>query len=422
MNISIIAIGTELLIGQVIDTNSGDIATRFAPYGWNVNDIQVVDDNAFQITRAVDRAFESSDVVITTGGLGPTKDDITKATLCDYFGGEMREDPSVLENIKQVFAKRGLTLNDLTSRQAIVPTSCKVIQNTVGTAPIMWFEKEGKVLVAMPGVPFETREMLDSAVIPALLDRFKSNVSIEHRCVLVTGYTESLLAMTISDWEESLPDFLHLAYLPKPGLVRLRIDGTHHDKDYLINEIDRRHAELCRILGDHVLCDRDIPLEKLLLDELRARDLTISTAESCTGGNIAHMLTSIPGCSEMFNGGVVAYSNPVKESILGVSPKTLEKVGAVSEEVVREMVEGACKAFNTDCAIATSGIAGPSGGTEEKPVGTVCIGIKTPDGTVSRRYHFPGSRQRVIERASMTALILAIENLHKIKDNEADNK
>lgn len=208
MNISIIAIGTELLIGQVIDTNSGDIATRFAPYGWNVNDIQVVDDNAFQITRAIDRAFESSDVVITTGGLGPTKDDITKATLCDYFGGEMREDPSVLENIKQVFAKRGLTLNDLTSRQAIVPTSCKVIQNTVGTAPIMWFEKEGKVLVAMPGVPFETREMLDSAVIPALLDRFKSNVSIEHRCVLVTGYTESLLAMTISDWEESLPDFL----------------------------------------------------------------------------------------------------------------------------------------------------------------------------------------------------------------------
>lgn len=422
MNISIIAIGTELLIGQVTDTNSGDIATRFAPYGWNVNDIQVVDDNAFQITRAIDRAFESSDVVITTGGLGPTKDDITKATLCDYFGGEMQEDPSVLENIKQVFAKRGLTLNDLTSRQAIVPTSCKVIQNTVGTAPIMWFEKEGKVLVAMPGVPFETREMLDSAVIPALLDRFKSNVSIEHRCVLVTGYTESLLAMTISDWEESLPSFLHLAYLPKPGLVRLRIDGTHHDKDYLINEIDCRHAELCRILGGHVLCDRDIPLEKLLLDELRARNLTISTAESCTGGNIAHLLTSIPGCSEMFNGGVVAYSNPVKESILGVSPKTLEKVGAVSEEVVREMVEGACKAFNTDCAIATSGIAGPGGGTEEKPVGTVCIGIKTPDGTVSRRYHFPGSRQRVIERASMTALILAIENLHKIKDNEADNK
>lgn len=422
MNISIIAIGTELLIGQVIDTNSGDIATRFAPYGWNVNDIQVVDDNAFQITRAIDRAFESSDVVITTGGLGPTKDDITKTTLCDYFGGEMQEDPSVLENIKQVFAKRGLTLNDLTSRQAIVPTSCKVIQNTVGTAPIMWFEKEGKVLVAMPGVPFETREMLDSAVIPALLDRFKSNVSIEHRCVLVTGYTESLLAMTISDWEESLPDFLHLAYLPKPGLVRLRIDGTHHDKDYLINEIDRRHAELCRILGDHVLCDCDIPLEKLLLDELKARNLTISTAESCTGGNIAHLLTSIPGCSEMFNGGVVAYSNPVKESILGVSPKTLEKVGAVSEEVVREMVEGACKAFNTDCAIATSGIAGPGGGTEEKPVGTVCIGIKTPDGIVSRRYHFPGSRQRVIERASMTALILAIENLHKIKDNEADNK
>lgn len=409
MNISIIAIGTELLIGQVIDTNSGDIARRFAPHGWRVNDVQVVDDNAYQITRAIDRAFESSDVVITTGGLGPTKDDITKTTLCGYFGGEMREDPSVLENIKRVFAGRGLTLNALTSLQAVVPTSCKVIQNTVGTAPIMWFEKDGKVLVSMPGVPFETREMLDSAVLPALLERYKSEINIEHRCVLVTGYTESLLAMTISDWEDSLPPYLHLAYLPKPGLVRLRIDGMHHDKNFLKEEIDKRHAELCDMLGDHVLCKSDTPIEALLIEELRSRNLTIATAESCTGGNIAHLITSIAGCSDSFNGSVVAYSNQVKEHLLGVSRATIEKCGAVSEEVVSEMVEGACKAVGTDCAIATSGIAGPGGATPGKPVGTVCIGIKTPAGTYSQTYHFAGTRERVIERASMTAIIKAIE-------------
>lgn len=409
MKISIIAIGTELLIGQVIDTNSGDIARKFAPYGWEVNDVQVVDDNAREIVRAVDRAFESSDVVITTGGLGPTKDDITKTTLCEYFGGEMREDPSVLDNIKRVFEKRGLTLNELTACQAVVPTSCKVIQNTVGTAPIMWFEKDGKVLVSMPGVPFETREMLDTAVIPALLDKFKSDINIEHRCVLVTGYTESLLAMTISEWEDALPSWLHLAYLPKPGLVRLRIDGKHPDKEFLIHEINRRHAELCKMLDDHVLCDRDIPIESLLIEELRKRGMSLSTAESCTGGNIAHTITTIPGCSDVFNGGVVAYSNQVKENILGVSSVTLQQHGAVSEEVVREMVTGACKALNTDCAIATSGIAGPGGGTPAKPVGTVCIGIKTPDRIFTHTYHFPGNRQRVIERATMTAIIQAIE-------------
>ena len=411
MNFSIIVIGTELLIGQVIDTNSGDIARSFAPYGWNVNDVQVVDDNESQILRAIDRAFESSDVVITTGGLGPTKDDITKSTLCKYFGGELVEDQSVLENINKVFAKRGLKLNELTARQAYVPTSCKVIQNTVGTAPIMWFEKNGKVLVAMPGVPFETRTMIASAVLPALTERFKSDVSIEHRTVLVTGYTESLLAMTISDWEDSLPSYLHLAYLPKPGLVRLRIDGVHEDKDFLIEEIDRRHAELCEMLGEHVLCDRDIPVEALLIEELRARNMKLATAESCTGGNIARLLTSIPGCSDVFNGGVVAYSNLIKENLLGVSSDTLEKYGAVSEETVREMVTGACKNLSAECAIATSGIAGPGGGTDDKPVGTVCIGVKTPNGIFSHTFHFPGTRQRVIERASMTALIVTIEQL-----------
>lgn len=413
-SISIIVIGTELLIGQVIDTNSGDIARRLGPLGWEINDVQVVDDDKAQIIRAIDRAFESSDIVITTGGLGPTKDDITKDAMREYFGGEMVENPEVLENVKEVVAKRGLKLNELTARQAIVPSSCQVIQNKVGTAPLMWFEKNGKVLVAMPGVPFETREMLDRAVIPMLTERFPSPMSIEHRSVLVVGYSESLLAMKIAEWEDSLPPYLHLAYLPKPGLVRLRIDGTHTDRTMLITEINRYHTQLCRMLGENVLYDQDVPVEEILLEELRKRGLSLSTAESCTGGNIAHLVTSVPGCSDVYKGGVVAYSNEVKQNILGVTSLSLEKEGAVSEAVVTEMAIGACRALNTDCAITTSGIAGPGGGTPEKPVGTVCIGIKTPEGVYAFTHHFPGNRQRVIVRASTTAIILAIEKLRAL--------
>lgn len=423
MNVSLVIIGKELLLGQVIDTNSSDISHRLDPLGWKVNDIQIVDDDSEQIRRAIDRAFESSDIVLTTGGLGPTKDDITKQTLCDYFGGDLILDESVLENVKKVISARGLELNDLTARQAYVPSSCRVIQNEVGTAPIMWFERDGKILVTLPGVPFETREMLDREVIPQLVKRFPSEMNYEHRTVMVVGYSESLLAMTIEEWENSLPPYLHLAYLPKPGLVRLRIDGAHTDKALLISEINHHHSMLCNLLGENVLCTADIPVEEIMLQELKARGLTISTAESCTGGNIAHLITSVPGSSEMFNGGVVAYSNEVKKRLLGVSAQSLEENGAVSIPVVEEMVIGACQAMSTDCAIATSGIAGPSGGTDEKPVGTVCIAIKTPDDIFSFTHHFPGNRQRVIIRASMTAIIAAIEKirqlpLHPAQDGE----
>ena len=217
MTCSIIVIGDEILIGQVIDTNSGDIARMIQPYGWHVNDVQVVGDENSQILKAIERAFESSDVVLTTGGLGPTKDDITKSTLCQYFGGKLYENAEVLENVKEVVAKRGLKLNELTAQQAIVPSSCQVIQNKVGTAPLMWFEKDGKVLVAMPGVPFETQQMFRQAVLPMLLKKFHSNIAIEHRTILITNWSESRLAMEISDWEDALPSYIHLAYLPKPG-------------------------------------------------------------------------------------------------------------------------------------------------------------------------------------------------------------
>lgn len=414
MNVSIIAIGDELLIGQVIDTNSGDIARMLNPVGWRVNDVQVIGDSANEIFRAIDRAFATSDVVLTTGGLGPTKDDITKATLCQYFGGELKEDPQALENVLEVVAKRGLRINDLTAAQAIVPTSCQVIQNRVGTAPIMWFEHKGKVLVAMPGVPFETHQMFQEAVLPRLLKTFNSNVAIGHRTVLVTGWSESKLAMEISQWEDALPEYLHLAYLPKPGLIRLRLDGIHSDSDFITSELDKYHRQLIDKLGDDILFTEDYSVAEILLHYLNEKKLSVSTAESCTGGNIAHLITSIAGSSAAFMGGVVAYSNDVKHLTLGVAVEALEQFGAVSIPVVEQMATGACKALNTDCAIATSGIAGPGGGSEEKPVGTVCIAVKTPIGITSEIFKFPGNRSRVIDRASTTAIIMLITQLRSI--------
>ncbi|MDE6199024.1 MAG: CinA family nicotinamide mononucleotide deamidase-related protein [Muribaculaceae bacterium] len=411
MKTAIIAIGDELLIGQVVDTNSGAIARMIDPAGWSVEYVKVIHDDADAITAAVDEAFLAADVVLTTGGLGPTKDDITKLTLCRYFGGELRHDPTVLDNIKEVFAKRGIQLNPLTEAQALVPTSCRVIQNRVGTAPIMWFERpDGKVLVSMPGVPFETLQMFQAEVFPQLLTKFHSDEHIAHRCVIVEGLTESKVAMQLDEWEDALPAFVHLAYLPKPGIIRLRLDGRHADEALLRSTLDRLHDELCHRFADHLLADDDMTPEQSLLQRLRAKGYTVATAESCTGGNIAHRITAIAGCSDCYYGSVVSYDNKVKINLLGVGQASIEAHGVVSEQVAAQMAEGARKAIGTDCAIATSGIAGPSGATPGKPVGTVCIAISTPTRTVAATYHFPGTRDRVIDRASTTALtLLAME-------------
>lgn len=419
MQLSVIVIGDELLLGQVTDTNSGEIARHIAPYGWEVNDVQAVGDEAEEIRRAIDRAFELSDVIITTGGLGPTKDDITKGVLRDYFGGELVEDPAVLENVKQVVSSKGFKLNDLTAAQAIVPTSCRVIQNRVGTAPIMWFERDGKVLVAMPGVPFETREMFQSEVFPQLREKYRTNVDIEHAVLMVTDYTESGLAEYIAAWEEALPPHLHLAYLPKPGLIRLRIDGAHPNKAFITEEVRRAATELHEMLGDAVIATDDLTPAQILLKECGRLGLTLASAESCTGGNIAHELTLIPGSSEVFVGSVVSYSNEVKMNLLGVGAKTLEENGAVSLPVVREMAEGVLRATGAKVAVATSGIAGPGGGSEEKPVGTVCIAaaLLTPEGMTlceAETYHFAGTRSRIIESSTTRALIKAIKLLRTI--------
>ena len=411
MKVSVIVIGDELLIGQVTDTNSGWIARHISPYGWEVNDVQTVGDNAEEIRRAIDRAFESSQVVLTTGGLGPTKDDITKSVLRDYFGGEMVTDPSVTENVNRIFARRGIKMNPLTAAQAIVPSSCRVIQNRVGTAPIMWFEREadGKVLVSMPGVPFETSTMMAEAVFPALRERFPSPLHIEHAVLMVTDYTESGLAMKIAGWEEALPEYMHLAYLPKPGLIRLRLDGRHEDAAFIKKEVEREIAALKDILGPAVLSDKDLTPAEILLKECAAKGVTISTAESCTGGNIAHELTLIPGASEVVNGGVVSYSNEVKVNVLDVSAADIEAHGAVSIPVVRQMAAGAQRVASSRLAMATSGIAGPGGGSEEKPVGTVCICARLDDRELYETARFNGSRSRVIDSATTRALILAVK-------------
>ncbi|ROT14574.1 CinA family nicotinamide mononucleotide deamidase-related protein [Muribaculaceae bacterium Isolate-105 (HZI)] len=412
MKTTIIVIGDELLIGQVTDTNSGMIARLMAPHGWEVEQVMTVADDREAIREAVGRALDSTPVVLTTGGLGPTKDDITKAVLTDIFGGELREDPDVLANVREVVERRGLKLNDLTAAQAIVPTSCRVIQNRVGTAPLMWFERtDGHILVAMPGVPFETREMFSSAVMPMLLQRFPSPDHIEHRTLVVADISESALATRLAPWESALPPYAHLAYLPKPGVVRLRIDGRHTDAGFLKKEIDRLADELALLAAGNLMCRGDITPARCLLDMLVERHLTVGTAESCTGGNIAHTITAEPGSSAAMLGGVVSYSNDVKRRLLEVSEASLEAHGAVSIPVVKEMASGARKALGCDIALATSGIAGPGGAVPGKPVGTVCIAVATPWGLWADTFHFPGNRERVIDRATTTAIIRAIREL-----------
>lgn len=413
MDVSIIAIGDELLIGQVTDTNSGWIARHLNPVGWTVKNIMVVADNSNEILKAIDHAFSQTDVVLCTGGLGPTKDDITKSTLCRYFGGSLVYDEATAENVRQVVEKRHLKLNELTAAQAYVPSSCRVIQNRVGTAPLLWFEKNGKVLVSMPGVPFETETMMETEVIPQLISHFNVDDHIVHHTFIVVGYSESRLAMVLDEFERSLPSYIHLAYLPKPGIVRLRLTGVSHDAQKISADMASLTLRLDAILDCAIVCHEDKPLAAIIGDRLRERGLTLSTAESCTGGNIAHEITSIAGSSDYFIGSVVSYTNQVKNRLLNVSPDILNSLGAVSEPTVRQMVEGVCDLLNTDCAVSTSGIAGPGGGTPDKPVGTVWMAAKVGNDTVSKCKQFSGTRDRVIDRATTEVLLMLLELLNQ---------
>lgn len=412
MKYSIIAIGDELLIGQVTDTNSGWIAREMSVYGWELQKVQVVPDNADAIKKAIDIAYEESDVVLATGGLGPTKDDITKTTLCDYFGGELIFDDATLANVLEVVGKRHLKLNEYTRNQAYVPSSCEVVQNEVGTAPILWFEKDGKVLVSMPGVPFEMQHMMKKVLIQKLVKKTHDNMHLQYRTFIVIDIIESLLAMQLDGFEKELPEYMHLAYLPTPGLIRLRLTGACEDESLLTANMEKFSAKLHELVGDKIICDEDMPLAQILGKKLLEKGLTVASAESCTGGNIAHEITRIAGSSSYFKGSVVSYANEVKINVLNVSSADIDVHGVVSEPVVQQMVKGVCKAMNTDCAISTSGIAGPGGAEPGKPVGTVWIAAKAADKVVSQCFHFPGDRERVINRATNEGIKLLLKLLN----------
>lgn len=414
MKLSVIIIGDEILIGQVTDTNSGAIARMLGPKGWQMVNTTVIGDDARAIRQALDRALECSDLVITTGGLGPTKDDITKKTLAEYFGCGMRLDQSVLDNVRRVFDARGLQLNDSTASQALVPDACRVIQNELGTAPIMWFDAPGgKAVISMPGVPFETVGMLKRRVVGEICSRFHSDTLFLHHTLISRGLPESALSEMLEPYEASLPEGMHLAYLPTPGYIRLRLDcsGPQSEAEALQASFDAYVLRLRAALGRYLLHDGDATPAEILLDRLRAKHLTLSTAESCTGGNIARCITSVAGSSDTFLGSVVSYANSVKAGVLGVNPADLDRHGAVSEPVVKQMALGACRAIGADCAVATSGIAGPGGAVPGKPVGTVWMAAATPSGCVTKLMHLPGDRQRVIDRATTEAILLLIDNL-----------
>lgn len=418
MKAEIITIGDELLIGQVVDTNSAWMAERLNEAGISLHQITSVHDDREHILQALDEAFSRVDIVLTTGGLGPTKDDITKHVLCEYFHTTLVEDLRVREHIHTLYQERPEVLNRLTATQWLVPQSAEILTNRVGSAPIMVLEKEvrgevlRKYLIAMPGVPYEMQVAMQEQVMPYIeaIRRLgdKARGQVIHRTILLAGIPESTLAIRIEEWEDALPPSMHLAYLPKDGTIRLRL-STYGEAT--AEEIDSQIATLLPLIKDYVIALEDKPLEAILGELLKQKNSTIATAESCTGGRLAAALNAQSGSSEYYMGSVVAYANEVKEQVLGVEHDTLINYGAVSKQTVREMAEGVRHLMHTDYAIATSGIAGPTGGTEDKPVGTVWIAWATPQGTVAERYQFGVARLReqITQRAVTTALVRMIQ-------------
>lgn len=409
MQVEIITIGDEILIGQIVDTNSAWMAVELNKAGFDVVQITSVHDQEHHIVEALDLALSRADVVLFTGGIGPTKDDLTKQTLCRYFDARLVFDEQVYANIENLLKHRSRAMNDLTKSQAMVPDKAIIIQNPVGTAPITWFEKNGKVVVSMPGVPYEMKQAMSTAIIPGLQQKFPVS-SIIHKTILVHGYPESALAIKIAEWENSLPENIRLAYLPNFNIVKLRLSAVTDDCKGIDAIIAGKLVELKTILRDAILADEDIPLEGLVGRLLTSSGRTLVTAESCTGGYIAHKVTSVAGSSVYYKGSVVAYSNELKTRLLGVSMEDLNVYGAVSKEVVEQMAMGAMELMNADVAIATSGIAGPDGGTAEKPVGTVWISICTKEKKISRIFQFNLGRALNIERTAQTALLMLLDS------------
>ena len=405
MRAEIITIGDELLIGQVVDTNSAWMAERLNEQGIELFQITSVHDDRNHIISALDEAFSRADIVLTTGGLGPTKDDITKTVLCEYFGTHLIGDTRVRDHIQQLYANRPDVLNRLTATQWLVPASATILPNRVGSAPLMVFRKGDKLLASMPGVPYEMKIAMDEQILPFI---GKQTASIIHKTLQVTGISESALAILIEEFENALPAYVHLAYLPKDGIIRLRLSSYGEAK---AEEMNTLFNDLKQRVSNYLIADSDAPLEVLVGERLKAMGCTISTAESCTGGKLAALLNRHAGSSAFYWGSVISYDNSVKEHLLGVPAEMIKKHGVVSEEVVIQMANAVRKQLNTDFSIATSGIAGPTGGSPEKPVGTVWMAWATPNGTTAECFQLGKLREQITDRACMKALVKMLQIL-----------
>jgi nicotinamide-nucleotide amidase len=417
MNVEIINIGDELLIGQVVNTNASWMAEQLNLAGFRVHQVSIVGDDREHILEALSLAEKRANIILISGGIGPTKDDITKHTLCHYFNTELVLDEDAYHDVEQMFSRRGWQMNELNRQQAMLPAACVSIPNHLGTARGMWFEKTvapplPSVFVSMPGVPFEMKAMMTGEIIPKLKKTYATPV-ILHHTILTQGVGESFLAGQIEAWENSLPQHIKLAYLPQPGIVRLRLTGTGNDEPMLKGQIEQQVNSLKKLIPEYIYGYNNDMLEELIGKMLKEKCATLATAESCTGGYIAHLITSIPGSSAYFKGSVVCYANEVKEKIVGVQPETLLRFGAVSEETVSEMATGVQNRLKADYVIATSGIAGPDSATADKPVGTTWIAIATPDSVTAHSFLFGDSRERNIRRTALQALNLLRKELLK---------
>jgi len=404
MRADIITIGDELLIGQVIDTNSRYLESELTKIGFYVRKVVTVGDNKPAIVGALDDSLQNVEVVIMTGGLGPTSDDKTKEVLLSYFGGNFITHIPTLELITKFFTVRGREMTERNRKQAEVPESCEPLLNDIGTAPGMLFRKDNKMIFSLPGVTFEMENLFQKEVKGRLAANYKLPVWY-HKTILTAGVSESYAADLIKDWESELGSDISLAYLPSPGILRLRLSMSGSNREYVENFIDRKAQELKELIGEANVFGYDSDtLEEVIGKQLKAKEQTVTLAESCTGGYIGNMITSVSGSSAYFPGGIIAYSNHIKVNILGVSKTTIETYGAVSREVVEQMAAGVKKLFNSDYAIATSGIAGPLGGSDLKPVGTTWIAVATPENVIIQRFQFGDNRERNIIRASISAL------------------
>ena len=403
MKAHIINIGDELLIGQVVNTNASYMAEELNKLNVKVTGIAVIADDKQAIIKQLIASMAEAELILITGGLGPTKDDITKTTLCEFFHSELIVHEPTLENVRAYFTRRGLEFRAVNHDQALVPKCCKVMLNKVGTAPCMVFETEKNIIISMPGVPFEMKWLMSNEILP-YIERKLGNEAIVHKTVLTFGIGESFLADKISAWEDSLPDYIRLAYLPEAGKVRLRLSAYGDDHKKLENEVALLIEKLQKIIGDNIYGYDNDTISLVIGRLLTKAGATISTAESCTGGLVGHKIVESAGASAYYTGGIISYSNDIKESQLGVSHNTLEEYGAVSENTAREMAEGCRKKMGTDYSIATTGISGPGGGSEEKPVGLVYIAISSKEKTICNKYVFTTTREQHQERVANQAL------------------